>query len=128
MMAEVRTTSTARQITDRYLLGLERRHGGHVIAFDLVAAGGNDAKNLSVRIPSGQHCGFSIRAEVSRARGGGRPAVPIGGVAPATRRKSPRADPLMRASDQYASGRQHHRSDLAAVVDDNQVRPAHLIP
>ena len=47
-MAEVRPASTAKQITDRYLLGLARRHGGRVITFDggLVAAGVNDAKNL----------------------------------------------------------------------------------
>ena len=47
-MAEVRTATTAKQITDRYLLGLARRHGGRVITFDggLAAAGGNDAKNL----------------------------------------------------------------------------------
>jgi toxin-antitoxin system PIN domain toxin len=47
-MAEVRTARTAKQITDRYLLGLARRHGGRVITFDsgLAASGGNDAKNL----------------------------------------------------------------------------------
>lgn len=43
-MAEVRTSTTAKQITDRYLLGLVRRHGGRVITFDraLAAAGGDD--------------------------------------------------------------------------------------
>jgi len=47
-MAEVRTATTAKRITDRYLLGLARRHGGRVITFDggLAAAGGNDAKTL----------------------------------------------------------------------------------
>ena len=29
-------------------------------------------------------------------------------------------DPLVNAGDHHARGRQHHRSDLAAVVDDNQ--------
>ena len=43
-MPEVRTASTAKQITDRYLLGLARRHGGRVVTFDraLAASGGND--------------------------------------------------------------------------------------
>jgi uncharacterized protein len=43
-MAEVRTAITAKQITDRYLLGLARRHAGRVITFDraLAAAGGDD--------------------------------------------------------------------------------------
>jgi uncharacterized protein len=43
-MAEVRTASTAKQITDRYLLGLARRHGGRVVTFDraLAAMGGDD--------------------------------------------------------------------------------------
>lgn len=47
-MAEVRTATTAKQITDRYLLGLARRHGGRVITFDrgLTAVGGDDAKSL----------------------------------------------------------------------------------
>ena len=47
-IAEVRTATTAKQITDRYLLGLARRHGGRVITFDrgLAAAGGDDAKSL----------------------------------------------------------------------------------
>ena len=33
-MAEVRTATTGKQITDRYLLGLARRHGGRLITFD----------------------------------------------------------------------------------------------
>lgn len=47
-MAEVRTATTAKQITDRYLLGLVRRHGGRVITFDrgLTAVGGDDAMCL----------------------------------------------------------------------------------
>ena len=44
IMPEVRTAGTAKQITDRYLLGLARRHGGRVVTFDrpLAAAGGGD--------------------------------------------------------------------------------------
>jgi hypothetical protein len=30
-MAEIRTAATAKQITDRYLLGLVRRHGGREV-------------------------------------------------------------------------------------------------
>jgi uncharacterized protein len=47
-MAEVRTATTAKQITDRYLLGLAGRHGGRVITFDrgLAAAGGDDVNCL----------------------------------------------------------------------------------
>jgi toxin-antitoxin system PIN domain toxin len=47
-MAEVRTAITAKQVTDRYLLGLARRHSGRVITFDggLSAAGGNDVRCL----------------------------------------------------------------------------------
>ena len=43
-MAEVRAATTAKQITDRYLLGLVRRHGGRVITFDraLATTGGDD--------------------------------------------------------------------------------------
>ena len=43
-MAEVHTAITAKQITDRYLLGLVRRFGGRVITFDraLAAAGGDE--------------------------------------------------------------------------------------
>jgi len=44
VMPEVRTATTGKQITDRYLLGLARRHGGRVITFDrpLATAGGAD--------------------------------------------------------------------------------------
>jgi hypothetical protein len=44
VMPEVRTVSAGKQITDRYLLGLARRHGGRLITFDraLAAAGGAD--------------------------------------------------------------------------------------
>ena len=47
-MSEVRTATTAKQITDRYLLGLARRHGGRVLTFDrgLATVGGEDAKSL----------------------------------------------------------------------------------
>lgn len=43
-MPEVRSASTGKQITDRYLLGLARRHGGRLITFDrpLAATGGSD--------------------------------------------------------------------------------------
>jgi toxin-antitoxin system PIN domain toxin len=43
-MAEVRAAITAKQITDRYLLGLVRRHGGRVMTFDraFAATGGDD--------------------------------------------------------------------------------------
>jgi predicted nucleic acid-binding protein len=48
-MAEVRTAITAKQITDRYLLGLVRRHGGRVVTFDraLAVTGGDDVVCLS---------------------------------------------------------------------------------
>jgi len=48
IMAEVRSAATAKQITDRYLLGLARRHGGRVITFDraLVATAGDAAACL----------------------------------------------------------------------------------
>ena len=47
-MPEVRGAVTARQITDRYLLGLARRYGGRVVTFDqpLAAAGGGDVVGL----------------------------------------------------------------------------------
>jgi predicted nucleic acid-binding protein len=47
-MTEVRTAATAKQITDRYLLGLARRYGGRVITFDrsLALAGGSDVDCL----------------------------------------------------------------------------------
>jgi predicted nucleic acid-binding protein len=40
----VRAAITAKQITDRYLLGLVRRHGGRVMTFDraFAATGGDD--------------------------------------------------------------------------------------
>ena len=52
VMPEVRTASTGKQITDRYLLGLARRHGGRVITFDraLAVAGGGDVVCL---LPAG---------------------------------------------------------------------------
>lgn len=45
VMPEVRGAGTAKQITDRYLLGLARRYGGRLVTFDRVAAmaGGNAA-------------------------------------------------------------------------------------
>ena len=48
-MTEVRSATTAKQITDRYLLGLARRHAGRVITFDrtLAATGGDDVVCLS---------------------------------------------------------------------------------
>lgn len=47
-MPEVRTAGTAKQITDRYLLGLARRYGGRVITLDLslAAAAGDDVLGL----------------------------------------------------------------------------------
>jgi toxin-antitoxin system PIN domain toxin len=44
VMPEVRSAGTAKQITDRYLLGLARRHRGRVVTFDrpLAAAGRDD--------------------------------------------------------------------------------------
>lgn len=43
-LPEVRTATAAKQITDRYLLGLARRHGGRLITFDraLAVTGGSD--------------------------------------------------------------------------------------
>ena len=43
-MPEVRTATTAKQIRDRYVLGLARRRGGRLVTFDrgLVATGGGD--------------------------------------------------------------------------------------
>jgi toxin-antitoxin system PIN domain toxin len=48
VMAEVRTAQTGKQITDRYLLGLARRHGGKLVTFDggIAAIGGDDAIHL----------------------------------------------------------------------------------
>jgi toxin-antitoxin system PIN domain toxin len=54
VMPEVRSAATAKQITDRYLLGLARRHDGRVITFDrtLATAGGADAFFLLPSEPS----------------------------------------------------------------------------
>ena len=48
IMLELRQADTARQVTDRYLLGLARRYGGQVVTCDqgLAAAGGQDVVNL----------------------------------------------------------------------------------
>jgi predicted nucleic acid-binding protein len=48
VMIELRQAQTARQVTDRYLLGLARRFGGRVVTCDhgLVVAGGDDVINL----------------------------------------------------------------------------------
>lgn len=48
VMSEVRLAETGKQITDRYLLGLARRHGGKLVTFDrpLAAAGGDDVTCL----------------------------------------------------------------------------------
>ena len=53
VMPEVRTASTGKQITDRYLLGLARRHGGRLTTFDraLAGAGGDDVVCL---LPPGE--------------------------------------------------------------------------
>ena len=53
VMPEVRAASTGKQITDRYLLGLARRHGGRLITFDraLAATGGQDVVCL---LPPGE--------------------------------------------------------------------------
>ena len=47
-MIELRQADTARQVTDRYLLGLARRFGGRLVTCDhgLVVAGGDDVINL----------------------------------------------------------------------------------
>ena len=44
MLPEVRTAATAKQVTDRYLLGLARKNGGRLAAFDraLATFGGAD--------------------------------------------------------------------------------------
>jgi len=48
IMLELRQAETARQVTDRYLLGLARRYGGRVVTCDggLASAGGADVVNL----------------------------------------------------------------------------------
>lgn len=53
VMPEVRTAQTGRQLTDRYLLGLARRHGGKVVTFDrsLSSVGGDDVTCL---LPPGE--------------------------------------------------------------------------
>jgi toxin-antitoxin system PIN domain toxin len=44
VLPEVRSATTAKQVTDRYLLGLARRNGGRVVTFDraLATTGGDD--------------------------------------------------------------------------------------
>ena len=44
VLPEVRSASSAKQVTDRYLLGLARRNGGRVVTFDraLAAFAGSD--------------------------------------------------------------------------------------
>jgi toxin-antitoxin system PIN domain toxin len=44
LLPEVRSAATAKQVTDRYLLGLARLNGGRVVTFDraLATAGGDD--------------------------------------------------------------------------------------
>lgn len=44
LLPEVRSAATAKQVTDRYLLGLARQNGGRVVTFDraLATAGGDD--------------------------------------------------------------------------------------
>ena len=48
VMLELRQAETARQVTDRYLLGLARRYGGQVVTCDhgLALAGGADIIDL----------------------------------------------------------------------------------
>jgi predicted nucleic acid-binding protein len=44
LLQEVRSASTGKQVTDRYLLGVARRNGGQVATFDraLASFGGDD--------------------------------------------------------------------------------------
>ena len=51
IMLELRQAETARQVTDRYLLGLARRYGGRVVTCDhgLAVAGGDDVFDLLVQ-------------------------------------------------------------------------------
>jgi toxin-antitoxin system PIN domain toxin len=44
VMPDVRMAQTSRQLTDRYLLGLARRHSGTLVTFDrgIAAVGGDD--------------------------------------------------------------------------------------
>ena len=53
VLPEVRSAGTAKQVTDRYLLGLARRNGGQVITFDraLATVGSDDVVCL---LPTGQ--------------------------------------------------------------------------
>jgi predicted nucleic acid-binding protein len=53
VMIELRQAKTARQVTDRYLLGLARRFGGRVVTCDhgLVVAGGDDVIDLLEQSP-----------------------------------------------------------------------------
>ena len=48
ILLELRQADTARQVTDRYLLGLARRYGGRVVTCDhrLAVAGGDDVIDL----------------------------------------------------------------------------------
>lgn len=43
VMPEVRAAQTGKQLTDRYLLGLARRHGGKLVTFDAGIAGAGSA-------------------------------------------------------------------------------------
>jgi uncharacterized protein len=51
LLSEVRTAVTAKHVTDGYLLGLARRHGGRLATFDraLATAGGVDTTCLLPR-------------------------------------------------------------------------------
>jgi predicted nucleic acid-binding protein len=51
MLPEVRAAATAKQVTDRYLLGLARKNGGQLATFDraLAAFGGGDVVCLLPR-------------------------------------------------------------------------------
>jgi hypothetical protein len=51
VLPEVRSATTAKHVTDRYLLGLARRNGGRVVTFDraLAVVGGDDVISLLLR-------------------------------------------------------------------------------
>jgi toxin-antitoxin system PIN domain toxin len=53
---EVRASQTAKQVTDRYIIGLARRHRGRVITLDqpLANSAGSDALNLLRRVGAGE--------------------------------------------------------------------------
>lgn len=53
IMVELRQAETARQVTDRYLLGLARRYEGQVVTCDqaLAISGGDDVINLLSNAP-----------------------------------------------------------------------------